>query len=124
MKTLLLLGVGVSLLTAGCGNDSSKPVPADNANTNTNTNANSGSVATAPVDYLNSITKAEHSAVKTIDVSTVNAAIRQFQVEQGRYPKDLDELVQNKYIPRIPPVPYGYKLDYDAETGEAKVVKQ
>jgi hypothetical protein len=122
MKTLLLAGVAVSILAAGCGKG---PGQATSQNaTNTDSGTNGGSLVTAPVDYLNSIAKAEHDAVKTIDVSTVNAAIRQFQVEQGRYPKDLDELVQNKYIPRIPPVPYGYKLDYDAATGEAKVVKQ
>ena len=120
MKTLLLLGVVVPVLVVGCGKDSSRSASPGTASTSTN----GGNLATAPVDYLNSITKAEHSAVKTIDVATVNAAIRQFQVEQGRYPKDLDELVQNKYIPRIPPVPYGYKLDYNAETGEAKVVAQ
>ena len=120
MKTLLLAGVAVSILAAGCGKNSGPSAP----QTATTTTTNNGSLATAPVDYLKSIANAEHSAVKTIDVATVNAAIRQFQVEQGRYPKDLDELVQNKYIPRIPPVPYGYKLDYDAGTGEAKVVQQ
>ena len=79
---------------------------------------------TAPVDYLNSITKAEQSAIKSIDLSAVNAAIRQFQVEQNRLPNDLNELVQQKYIPRIPPVPYGYRLVYDPAAGEAKVQKQ
>ena len=79
---------------------------------------------TAPVDYLSSITKAEQSAIKTIDVSAVSQAIRQFQVEQGRFPNDLNELVQDKYLPRIPPTPYGTKLAYDSATGEVKVVKQ
>jgi hypothetical protein len=54
----------------------------------------------------------------------VNQAIRLFQVEQGRWPKDLDELVQEKYLARIPATPYGTKLVYDPATGEAKVVKQ
>ena len=120
MKTLVLLSMAVSVLVTGCGKNSS-----DSASQNTGTpTTNNGSLATAPVDYLNSIAKAEQSAIKTVDLSTVNAAIRQFQVEQGRYPKSLDELVQDKYIPRIPPVPYGTRLEYNAETGEASVVKQ
>jgi hypothetical protein len=118
MKTRLILGLTLSGLLIGCGDQSGQPSSQSNAATN------SGSLATAPVDYLGSITKAEQSAIKTIDVSAVNAAIKQFQVEQGRLPADLNELVQEKYLPRIPPVPYGTKLVYDAATGEAKVVKQ
>ena len=118
MKTLCLIAVVISGCVAGCGDQPGKSAPQSNAATN------GGSLLTAPVDYLNTITKAEQSAIKTIDLSTVNSAIRQFQVELGRLPRDLDELVQNKYIPRIPPVPYGTKLVYDPETGEAKVVKQ
>ena len=47
-----------------------------------------------------------------------------FNVEHGRNPKDLNELVEEKLIPRIPDVPRGMKLDYDAAAGKVKVVKQ
>jgi len=97
MKALLLFCIVVTALSAGCGNDSNKSASPGAVTTSTN----GGSLATAPVDYLNSITKAEQSAIKTVDLSTVNGAIRQFQVEQGRYPKNLDELVEDKYLPRI-----------------------
>lgn len=118
MKSLLSLYLVLSGLLMGCGDKSGKPAAQSNATTN------DGSLVTAPVDYLNAITKAEQSAIKTVDVSAVNSAIKRFQVELGRLPADLNELVQEKYLPRIPPVPYGTKLVYDATTGEAKVVKQ
>ena len=119
MKTPLLFCLAVSGFIVGCG-DASSSKPAQQ----TNAASSGGSLITAPVDYLNSITKAEQSAIKSIDLSAVNAAIRQFQVEQNRLPNDLNELVQQKYIPRIPPVPYGYRLVYDPAAGEAKVQKQ
>jgi hypothetical protein len=45
-------------------------------------------------------------------------------VDQGRYPKDLNELVSEKFIPRIPDAPAGMKIVYDANAGTVKVVKQ
>jgi hypothetical protein len=47
-----------------------------------------------------------------------------FNVQEGRYPKDLNELAEKKYIPKIPEVPHGMKIDYDAATGSVKIVKQ
>ena len=47
-----------------------------------------------------------------------------FNVEKGRNPKDLDELVTEKYLPKLPAAPYGMKLVYDAAAGKVKVVKQ
>jgi hypothetical protein len=47
-----------------------------------------------------------------------------FNVGEGRYPKDLSELVEKKYIPQIPETPYGSKLAYDATTGKVTVVNE
>ena len=47
-----------------------------------------------------------------------------FNVEQGRNPKDLNELVEKKFIPRLPAAPTGMKLEYDATAGKVTVVKQ
>jgi hypothetical protein len=44
-------------------------------------------------------------------------------VQEGRYPKTLEELTP-AYISKIPPAPLGYKIEYDAVKGEVKVVKQ
>jgi hypothetical protein len=44
-------------------------------------------------------------------------------VQEGRYPKTLQELTPN-YVAKIPDLPAGYKLDYDATKGEVNVVAQ
>ena len=57
-------------------------------------------------------------------MTSVNQAIQLFNVERGRYPKHLNELVQEKFIAKIPAAPYGMKIVYDANSGKASVVKQ
>ena len=107
----------VGLLLAGCGEKSNPSAQTTNA-------AASGNLLTAPVDYLGAAANAEHSAVKTVDVTSLNQAIQMFNVDKGRNPKDLNELVTEKFIPKLPTPPFGTKLDYDPNTGTVKVVKQ
>lgn len=117
--------VVVALLLAGCGEKSSQPETKSGQPTQpTNAPSTSGSIATAPVDYLAGLAKAQQSAVKSVDLTSLNKDIQLFNVQEGRYPKDLNELVEKHYIPEIPPVPYGSKLDYDPNTGSVKIVKQ
>ena len=108
-----------SLLLIGCNQSS-------NTSTAGGTNASSSgdSVVTAPVDYLRAAGKAQQNAVKTVDVTSLNQAIQLFNVDKGRNPHDLNELVKEKYIPQIPAAPYGSKLVYDADSGKVSVVKQ
>lgn len=117
MKTTFFLTVAAGLLLAGCGDKS-------NSTAQTTNGITAGNPLTAPVDYLDAAGKAKQSAVKTVDVTSLNKAIQMFNVDQGRFPKDLNELVAEKYIPRIPDAPYGMKLEYDAKAGKVKVVKQ
>jgi len=81
-------------------------------------------LVTAPVDYLNSAVKAEQNAVKTVDTTSLNQVIKLFNVDKGRNPKDLNELVEQRFIAKIPEVPYGNKLVYDANAGKVTVVKE
>lgn len=118
MKISVFLSASLVLVLAGCGKSSDEPAP---ASTNA---ATGGSVLTAPVDYLNSAAKSKHSADKTVDTAALSKAVDMFNVQEGRFPKDLDELVAKKYIPLIPTPPFGSKLEYDAKTGTVKVVKQ
>src|SRR6266481_203854 len=90
----------------------------------TNTSSSGGSVLPAPVYYLRAAGKAQQSAVKTVDTASLNQAIQLFNVEKGRNPKDLDELVRQKFISQIPAAPYGTKLVYDPVAGKVSVVKQ
>ena len=120
MKIACLLPVAASALLVGCGDSSKSSSPS----TPTNAPTASGNPLTAPVDYLNSAVKAQQSAVKTVDVTSVNKALEMFNVQEGRFPKDLDELVAKKYLPLIPTPPFGSKIEYDAKAGTVKVVKQ
>jgi hypothetical protein len=118
MKTPFCFCLAASLLLVGCGKSSDKPALP------TNGSASGSSPLSAPADYVGALGKAQQTAVKTVDVSSLNQAIQLFNVENGRYPKDLNELVESKFIPKIPDAPRGMKLDYDATAGKVKVVKQ
>jgi Rieske Fe-S protein len=117
MKILSLLALTAGFLVTGCGDNSNKSA----SGTNTPTG---GSLVTAPVDYLDAAAKAKQRAVKTIDTTSLDKAIQLFNVEKGRNPKDLNELITEKYIKEIPAAPYGSKIDYDATSGNVSVVKQ
>ena len=121
MKALLLVLVAAAAILTGCGNKhSSKPASSTNS---TAGSTNGGSLVTAPVDYLGTIVQAQKNMTKTIDVSYLNEALQRFNVQEGHYPKDLQELVPN-YVAKLPTPPYGSKLDYDATSGTVKVVPQ
>ena len=51
-------------------------------------------------------------------------AIDQFNVDKGRNPKDLDELVKERYISSVPNPPFGTKIVYDAASGRVNIEKQ
>ena len=120
MKTPLYFLFSAIVLLAGCGNKADPSAASASA-----TNAPPGSnPLNAPSDYLGAIVDAKQRAVKTIDTVSLDQAVQTFSVEHGRYPKDLDELVQTKVIPKIPDPPYGMKLVYDPNTGTVKVEKQ
>jgi hypothetical protein len=116
MKISLLLGAVCMVVMVGCSD-------ATKTTTETSTNApTGGNVATAPVDYLKSAADSHHSAVKTVDITSVKKAIDMFNVQEGRFPNDLNELVSKKYMPEVPTPPVGSALEYDAKTGTVKRV--
>lgn len=116
MKTFnsFFISVAAAALLAGCGNKSGSSPQGTNAVVHA-TNGFGG--------YVNSLGQAQRSADKTIDVSYLNQAVQLFNTQEGRYPKELRELVPN-YVAKIPDAPSGYKLDYDANSGTVKVVNQ
>lgn len=104
----------VAALLAGCGGRSdSTPRGTNTVNTATN----------GPGGYLKSMVREEKNAGKTVDTAAITQAIQLFNVQEGRYPKNLQELVPN-YMPKIPDAPYGCKIEYDATSGTVKVVRQ
>ena len=102
---------------AGCGGKT------DTSSQDTNASS-SGSALTAPVDYLGAVAKGKQRAEKTVgsvDANSLNQIISIFNVENGRNPNTLQELVP-KYIPRLPDAPTGFEFAYDAGSGTVKVV--
>jgi hypothetical protein len=117
MKPFLYCTMGaVILLAAGCDQKSETPVVSTN-NTNSAT-----SPLNAPAGYLGALVKGQQAAVKTIDTASLDKAIQLFEAANGRNPKDLNELVEQKFIGKIPETPYGTKLVYDPAAGTVKVV--
>jgi hypothetical protein len=126
MKAFFLILVAAGLLLSGCGNNNSGS-HTQGTNTSQTTNAerryDTGNPITAPVDYIGAVGQAQKYAVKQIDLAYLNQALQLFNTQEGRYPKDLNELVPN-YVGKIPAAPYGSKIVYDASSGTVKVVKQ
>ena len=114
MKATLALGCLLGALLAGCGEQPGTP-----AKSNPATEA-----ATAPADYLKSAARSQKSAIKAVDTAALDKAIELFYVQEGRFPKDLEEMVENRLISKIPPAPAGMKIVYDAKAGRVMVEKE
>jgi hypothetical protein len=106
--------LGAALLAAGCGEKSSSA--------SSGTNTSGGNVLDAPGDYLKGAVKAQRDATMTLDTNALTKAIDRFNVELGRNPKDLDELVKERYISAVPKPPFGTKIVYDAASGRVNIV--
>lgn len=116
MKLLIAIFTIVALSITGCGKK-------DDAAKKTEQPAGQNPI-TAPVDYLGAAAKAKKYSEKTIDIVNLKRAIQEFQAGEGRLPKDLNELVTEKYLNSIPQPPPGLKIVYDPKTGEVKIVPE
>ena len=112
---LILLMAGSFL--SGCG-DSPK------SQTKPDSSKSSGNPLTAPVDYLGAAAQAQKKSMATIDQARITKTIQLFYVNEGRFPKDLNELVKPDYLSKLPAPPPGMKFDYNPTTGQFKVVPQ
>ena len=116
-KSRLYLVAGAALLLTGCG-EKTGPAPAASNSTN------GVSPAAAPAGYLGALADGQRKAVTAADLTTLDQSIQLFKVDHGRNPNDLNELVQQQYISRLPATPYGMKFAYDAATGKVSLVKE
>ena len=87
-----------------------------------NSSVSGGNPITAPVDYLGAVAKAHKTSVKAIDTAYINQAVQFFNASEGRYPKDLNELITEKYLPKLPDLPAGTKLEYNPASGQVRIV--
>jgi hypothetical protein len=129
MKTLLCWCAMFGLLLAGCGQKEKEQLPKQATNAPANpasapTAAAGGNPITAPVDYLAAVGKAKIASEKTIDTVGLNQAIQLFNVQEGRYPKNLKELVEKEFIRVLPEPPYGMQIVYDSNTGTVKILRK
>ena len=115
MKLLPFLLLAGLLAVSGCGNNQSSSPQTTNA-----------AVPTPPAgnNYGSVLANSQNLALSVVDTSSLKQAIQLFNAQEGRYPKDLDELVTTHMIGKIPPAPRGKKFDYNADTGEIKIVDQ
>lgn len=120
MKASLLICIAAGSILAGCAKSNSSSQP---QGTNSVPATNATATAQPSGGYLGALMQADKSAVKSIDVSYLNQAVQLFNTQEGRLPKDLNELTPN-YVAKIPAAPYGYKIVYDATSGIVTVVKQ
>jgi hypothetical protein len=111
-----LTSLAAALVLAGCGNGQGG---------SSQTNSASAGAAPAPAgNYLDTLANSRDRAVKVIDTAALTQAVQMFNATEGRFPKDLNELVTNKLIAEIPMTPRGKKLDYNPTTGEVKLVDE
>lgn len=109
MRTCLIFAA--ALAAAGCGKKDAK-------------STEGGSPLNAPADYLGAVSQAKKAAEKTVDAAAIQNAVNLFHAQEDRYPKDLNELVQQRYLPRVPEAPAGMKLIYNPASGEVKILRQ
>ena len=112
--SVALIGVLLACMV-GCGKKESPP-PAQ-------TNASSSIPTVGSGNYLGALGQAKVHADKVIDAVELNKQVELFNVQEGRFPKDLNELVTMKYLSGLPTPPSGYKFSYDTNNGQVKVVK-
>ncbi len=108
-----LLAMLAALVLVGC-NDSSQT---------TGASGGKSSVATAPAEYLNNAAKEQKRAVKVADIAAMNKTVEKFYVQEGRFPKDLLELIEKDYLPRLPVLPDKAEWDYDTNSGVVGILR-
>jgi hypothetical protein len=100
-----------AFLAGGCGkSDHTEPAASDN-------------LVTAPVKYIGAAVTNQQIAVKAIDLVSLNQEVQLFNVQEGRYPKSLDELVAKQYVGQLPAPPFGTKIVYDPVQGKVTLVQ-
>jgi hypothetical protein len=114
------LGVVAGVLAlAGCGDSSSDTAKKSPAGGQPQ---GAGNPLTAPVDYIGAVGAAQRQAAKTVDLTSLTQAVQAFQAGEERLPKNLQELVSEGYLPRIPAPPKGMQWSYQPQSGQVRVV--
>jgi hypothetical protein len=119
MKTCWgMMLVAATLACSGCDKEPSSPPAAAPAA------APAAKPASATDGYMGTLARGQQKAVKVIDVTALNEEVQLFGAQEGRLPKDLNELVTLHYISALPHPPAGMKIVYDAAQGKVSAVPE
>jgi hypothetical protein len=125
---LCFLGlVSASLILTGCP-EKRRPANSPNAKPASNAPAkapggDSGSQATGPLaDYAKGLSNSEKKAAEVTGTIAIGQAVQQYNIIEGRFPRTLDELVESRYLPKLPVAPRGKRYVYNPQSGEVTVV--
>jgi stage V sporulation protein SpoVS len=114
-----LIFLVAGLVVTGCGKHD------DSSTTSTTvTSVNNSQPPPAATGYAGTLVNAQQAAVKTVDLVSLNQAVQLFNVQEGRFPTDLNELVSKQYIGKLPAAPNGMKLVYDSTQGKVTAARQ
>lgn len=121
MKVVFLIPVAIALLITGCSQSSG---PGSSAASATN-DAQAGKAASvnATPNYGGVLGQAQSFSENQIGLAQLKEAVQEFNATEGRYPKDLQELIP-AYLAKMPVVPAGYTISYDPTNGQVQVVRQ
>jgi hypothetical protein len=115
MKSRWFPALLAAVALLGCGQK-------DQARKSPDEPSGAGNPATAPLDYLAAQGKAKKFAEKTITAAELTSAIQKFNAMEDRFPRDLNELVQQHYLQAPPAAPKGMRWHYDALSGAVHLV--
>jgi len=78
-------------------------------------------VINAPGEYGKVMSRALKKTKSLDNLMILKNKINTFQIQEGRYPSSLNELVEKKYIEKLPQPPEGMKYYYDSSNGKIDV---
>jgi hypothetical protein len=110
-----LLFLAGALVGGGCGKEQTPAPPSAPAQSASPPNGDG---------YLGALVRGQQVAVKGIDTAALNQEVQLFNAQEGRLPKDLNELVTMHYLGKLPDAPVGMKINYDTAQGKVTVVPQ
>lgn len=114
MKFQFSLILAISLVFGGCGGG-------DDKKDSKQTDAPGQNPLNAPTDYVGALAKGKKKSESTAAAVQLGPAIKAFHAGESRYPKNLQELVDEGYIRALPEIPKGMKVDYNPDTGEFNI---
>lgn len=112
----VILVTAISLFLSACGEGE------NSENGSGDTNQTSGNPITAPVDYLGAVANAKKSTEGKLAIAQLEQAVNYYKIENGSFPKSLDDLLSSDHLSRMPKVPYKTKLSYDPNTGKVDII--